>query len=276
MGHAVSSRPVLPLWAADFVQDTVDLSAAEGGAYIFLLLYAWSADGSLPNDDYRLSRIAHAGKNWHRLRPRVMQFFKLDGAGRWRQKRLSAEIEKIDGISGRRKNAAGKRWGKQPKGPVDNPVDNPVETCGQPRAAREAETASRKQDFPNEINGRPMQVHSTLNLNSQNIASRYVSSRSARASGNAAQQKQEIKKDFGQSRPAAPARQKPKNYFQARAAWEAELAKGLGPDDYARALDHLVADPGLCERATAAEQRQPGAGLQTALAGLTKHARAKP
>ena len=60
----------MPLWVGDFLGDTAHLNAAETGAYLLLLIHLW-LNGTLPNDDRKLARIArttprqwrHAGHN---------------------------------------------------------------------------------------------------------------------------------------------------------------------------------------------------------------------
>lgn len=88
--------PAMPLWTDALIADTSDLTTAEFGAYVRLLIAAWrSPDCALPDDNVRLARMAGDHKNWHRLRPRVMAFFTLGADGRWRQKRLTAERERL-------------------------------------------------------------------------------------------------------------------------------------------------------------------------------------
>ena len=58
-------------------------------------------------------------------------------------------------------------------------------------------------------------------------------------------------------------------YELARKAWEADLAHNLGPN-YANAAKTLAARPRLRDRATRAEQRQPGSGQLVALAALKR------
>jgi Protein of unknown function (DUF1376) len=50
-----SARPWMPLYISDLLGNTTHLSAAGTGAYLLLIMYYW-ANGSLPNDDRRLTR----------------------------------------------------------------------------------------------------------------------------------------------------------------------------------------------------------------------------
>jgi uncharacterized protein YdaU (DUF1376 family) len=59
-----------------------------------------------------------------------------------------------------------------------------------------------------------------------------------------------------------------------RQAWEADLVRELGPDDYAYAIDVLASDPRLADRATDAELRQSGSGAQVALIAVDRYRKA--
>jgi uncharacterized protein YdaU (DUF1376 family) len=221
----VSKRPVLPLWVADFLADTQGLSQGEVAAYLLLLMAAWVGDGSLPDDDAELQRIARAGRRWWgQQRPRVLErFFAKGEDGRWRQ------------------NAK-----KRPAEPVENPVQNLGTDGISDHVSRIMYQNGQK---PNKNNGRSEHM----------LTKPYP------------YKKKDSLSSVGQSRQAAPERKI--NFRQARAAWEAELAERLGPIAYADALDRLAADPALCERATAAEQRAAGSGAMAAILGLQHRAR---
>jgi uncharacterized protein YdaU (DUF1376 family) len=259
----MSKRPVLPLWVADFLADTVGMTTAETGAYLLLLMAAWQEpSGSLPNNDRWLARSIRAQpKEWQRLRAVVLKYWVLGEDGRWRQKRLVEEIKKATEYSaGRRQNAK-----KQLKVPVDNPVDNPVETCEQlgcdPLHLEGFTTPGKN---ANKINGPTEHVYLTLNPTEENL------SFAVGASGGAHGQQKEEKNKLNTDPSAPPTRRI--NYRQARQAWEATLRKGLKPDDYATVIDRLAALPALVERATAAEQREQGAGAQAIAMELLKPA----
>ena len=48
----------MPFYVADYLRDTRHLSATEHGAYMLLIMQAWTQGGLLPLDPVRLARIA--------------------------------------------------------------------------------------------------------------------------------------------------------------------------------------------------------------------------
>lgn len=92
--------PVLPLWADAYLADTKHLTPLEHGVYLLLLMCAWRhPDCSLPDDDKLLARMVGLHKGtWRRHRDVIMDFWELGSDGRWRQKRLSKEREKVTNL----------------------------------------------------------------------------------------------------------------------------------------------------------------------------------
>src|SRR3569832_2255286 len=71
----------MPLYVADYLADTTDLSTEEHGAYFLLLLTSWRSEGVLPNDPRRLARIAKVpNERWPDIREAIGRFFDVDGA----------------------------------------------------------------------------------------------------------------------------------------------------------------------------------------------------
>jgi uncharacterized protein YdaU (DUF1376 family) len=95
-------RNWMPLYIPDFLADTMQLSAAETGAYLCLIMDYWLHDG-LPDDDAKLAQIARLPiAAWRKMRPTIAAFF-YDG---WRHKRIDAELAKMITTSIRRTDAA--------------------------------------------------------------------------------------------------------------------------------------------------------------------------
>lgn len=102
-GAAMTNRPWMPLYVAEYRADTAHLSAAQHGAYLLLIMSYWST-GGLPDDDGQLARIAcMTPAEWKRTRPVVQPFF-IDG---WKHKRVEFELTEAARIS-----AAGKAGGQ--------------------------------------------------------------------------------------------------------------------------------------------------------------------
>lgn len=99
-------RPWFPLYVADFVADTLHLTAEQTGAYVLLLMHYWQHRG-LPSDDRILSRISRVHPpHWPRTREVLRQFFVPQEGGSWVSKRMELELNKTDEISNKRKAAA--------------------------------------------------------------------------------------------------------------------------------------------------------------------------
>ena len=99
-------RNWMPLYIPDFLADTMHLSAAETGAYLCLIMDYWMHDG-LPDDDRKLAQIARLPvRAWLAMRATIAAFFH-DG---WRHKRIDAELDKMVGVTERRR-AAGSKGG---------------------------------------------------------------------------------------------------------------------------------------------------------------------
>lgn len=97
------SRPWMPLYIADYLQDTGHLSTAEHGAYFLLMMHYWANKG-LPADDRRLARIVRmSDREWSGSKDTIATFFS-DG---WKHKRIEFEMTEAERISN-----AGRAGGK--------------------------------------------------------------------------------------------------------------------------------------------------------------------
>lgn len=88
-----STRPenFMPLWIADYLADTMHLTARQHGEYLLLLMFSWKQDRPLPKADAALRAIARASENeWAEDREVVLAFFS-EGQDGYRQKRLEEE-----------------------------------------------------------------------------------------------------------------------------------------------------------------------------------------
>ena len=57
---------------------------------------------------------------------------------------------------------------------------------------------------------------------------------------------------------------------RAELAWRAALLHEVGPKHYAELMNRIASHPGLRDRATRTEQRQPGGGLQVIAMALNR------
>ena len=99
------SRPWMPLYIADYLADTLHLSAAESGAYLFLIMHYWE-HGRLPDNEVALARIARlTPREWAKYGSTLAAFF---GDG-WTHKRVDDELAKSEDISNKRRSAVQQR-----------------------------------------------------------------------------------------------------------------------------------------------------------------------
>jgi len=107
--------PYMPLWVDDYQRDTRHLTTEEHGAYLMLLMAAWSSpSNTLADDDEMLARIAGlSSARWMKMKSIIMAFWTFDGRSkRWGQKRLKKERRLAVDRSGKAKGAATTRWNK--------------------------------------------------------------------------------------------------------------------------------------------------------------------
>jgi uncharacterized protein YdaU (DUF1376 family) len=74
--------PKFPLWTDAYLGDTHHLTTIEHGAYLLLLITMWrSKTRMLPDDDRQLANFTHLKlKQWQRIRPRLIGFFKVENS----------------------------------------------------------------------------------------------------------------------------------------------------------------------------------------------------
>jgi len=103
----------MPLFAQDFLIDTIEWSNEEIGIYIRLLCYEWT-NGDLPADEKELAKIVglRVDRFTKLYNNKVRLKFDLNGTYRLINLRLEKERNKLLTISEQRKLAAEKRWKK--------------------------------------------------------------------------------------------------------------------------------------------------------------------
>ena len=103
----------MPLYIGDYLGDTRHLSTLEHGAYLLLLMYAWTHEGQLPGNLDRLRRITGVTpKEWKNSWPTLEEFFATSEEG-FRHGRIDREIARQQDKITKRRAAANTRWAKQ-------------------------------------------------------------------------------------------------------------------------------------------------------------------
>ena len=107
----------MPLYVADYLADTTNLTTEGHGAYLLLIMTYWKGQQPLPDNDDELAPISRLPMpRWKKLRPIIARFFQV-ADGLWRHKRIDIEIktarEMIDARSRAGKTAVEAREAKK-------------------------------------------------------------------------------------------------------------------------------------------------------------------
>lgn len=82
----------MPLYVGDYLRDTGDLTTVEHGAYLLLIMQAWTRGGALPTDSERLRSLTRMTEaDWGRSGEIIMGFFFREGDV-YRHKRVDKEL----------------------------------------------------------------------------------------------------------------------------------------------------------------------------------------
>lgn len=139
----------MPLYVGDYLRDTMHLKASEHGAYLLLIMQAWTRNGDLPTDLDRLRLMCRLDRDeWETCRNAVLPFFYIRD-GFYRHKRIDAELAKT-ALIGDSKVRAGKlgaesRWKKDA-----SDVVAPSDTSVSIRSKRLADARQKGSHTPDE------------------------------------------------------------------------------------------------------------------------------
>lgn len=136
-----------------YLANTLHLTRCQHGSYVMLILAAFKAGGSLPDDDTELATIARCTpKEWAAERGKYAAFFVIEG-GTWTHERVSHELTKAERLTAQRsiagtasatarqRNGNGRSTGvgsplQRQARPSESQPDNPSHGDNQTDAAR--------------------------------------------------------------------------------------------------------------------------------------------
>lgn len=91
----MAALPYIQLYVADYLADTVHLTAEEHGAYLLLIMNYWQRGKPLPLDDKRLALIARVpNERWTDVRNTLSEFFHETENG-WEHHRINEDLAAV-------------------------------------------------------------------------------------------------------------------------------------------------------------------------------------
>jgi uncharacterized protein YdaU (DUF1376 family) len=147
----------MPLYIPDYLRDTGHLNVAEHGAYLLLLMAAWTRGGALPADEDRLRILARLDRaEWKKARAAVLAFFVRDGEN-LRNPRLDKELTRAAEIVTERQKAgragAAKRWQRDAGAtaePMAEPMANAMANAWQDQSQTDAPLPPQMKEHPSQ------------------------------------------------------------------------------------------------------------------------------
>ena len=136
----MAALPYMQLYVADYLADTMHLSAEEHGAYLLLIFNYWQTGKSLPDNDKRLANVARlSNERWTDVKQTLIEYFVLVD-GKLIHPRIEADLEYINikqkkasdagkaSAVARRQKKDAKMKAKSTDVPTDVPTDA-IDTC---------------------------------------------------------------------------------------------------------------------------------------------------
>lgn len=104
-GAIMAALPYMQLYIADYLADTMHLSAEEHGAYLLLMFNYWQTGKPIPKN--RLAKIARlTNERWADVEPSLQEFF-CDNGEEWVHLRIEEDLASVrEKLT--KKSAAGK------------------------------------------------------------------------------------------------------------------------------------------------------------------------
>ena len=108
----MKSAHTIPLHIGDLIEKTYDLTPAEFGAYMRLILKHYGMPDGLPDDNDRLRRMTGMdNKSWSRSRETVLSFFEHDSAAqKYRHARVQDVLSRMTAVRAQNSDKSLKRW----------------------------------------------------------------------------------------------------------------------------------------------------------------------
>ena len=104
-GAIMAALPYMQLYIADYLADTMHLSAEEHGAYLLLMFNYWQTGKPIPKN--RLAKIARlTNERWADVEPSLQEFF-CDNGEEWVHLRIEEDLASVREKK-KKKSAAGK------------------------------------------------------------------------------------------------------------------------------------------------------------------------
>jgi uncharacterized protein YdaU (DUF1376 family) len=98
--------PFMPLFLGDLLADTLHFSTQEFGAYMLLIVHAWKHNAKIATKDLR--QVTRTSRHcWCKISQKISQKFDTTSdTNFWIQPRVKIELEKVEDISEKRRDAA--------------------------------------------------------------------------------------------------------------------------------------------------------------------------
>lgn len=137
----MAALPYMQLYVADYLADTMHLTAEEHGAYLLLIMNYWQT--GKPIKQNRIQAITKiSNERITDVTETLQEFFNVDDNGLWHHFRIDEELEKVRSKSIKAseagKKSAAKRWGSNKK--VTDVIANVTETLQQKGNHTDTET----------------------------------------------------------------------------------------------------------------------------------------
>ena len=151
----MATKPWMPVYTRDILASCADMSAAQFGGYMRLLLFAWDS-GGLPNDMEACCRIAGglSPTDWQAVRKRLVVLDAGTSEERLSHPRLEAERAKASDLHQKRCDAMSRARRSNPKN-QDQLIDQSIDQSSDQSIDQFSDTQPQPQPQPHSKNETP-------------------------------------------------------------------------------------------------------------------------